>query len=286
MGGALTSQRTPEDFRQTQNNEDLLPRVHDNDTAVVLDNYPPPDICEPIFHKGEWLKVVSEEGYWWKVYSVQTKEVNYIPHCHAAKVYHGWLFENVARPKAEELLRLPGNRVGSFMIRESTKGMYTLSVRHRSIKHYRIVRMPNNWYFISPRLTFQCLEDLVNHYSDIADGLCCVLTGPCLTVCETTLNQLSPTASDGRKRSFDWKAVNSSELMYQSTSPSSANQDTALSYGVQNSVSSYMSLIGEQEKPERKKFSFKKKRWRSVYMLPDHRLDSLVTEEDSYEEVH
>ncbi|CAM4701983.1 unnamed protein product [Leuciscus chuanchicus] len=278
MGGAQASQRTPEDLRQTNTNEDFPTRVHENDTAVVLDNYPPSDICEPIFRIGDWLKIVSEEGYWWKVYSVNTKEVNYIPRCHATKVYHGWLFESVTRPKAEELLRLPGNRVGSFMIRESTKGMYSLSLRHRTIKHYRIVRMPNNWYFISPRLTFQCLEDLVNHYSDIADGLCCVLTGPCLAVCEAHLSERKK--STWSKLSFDWRAVNSSELIPQSTSPS------AVSYGVQNSVSSYLSLLGEQEKPEKKKFSLKKKRWRSVYTLPNHQLENLATVEDNYEEVH
>lgn len=44
-------------------------------------------------------------------------------------------------------------------------GFYSLSVKHRQVKHYRIFRLPNNWYYISPRLTFQCLEDLVNHYS-------------------------------------------------------------------------------------------------------------------------
>lgn len=32
-----------------------------------------------------------------------------------------WLYEGVERQKAEELLSLPGNRVGSFMIRESAK---------------------------------------------------------------------------------------------------------------------------------------------------------------------
>ncbi|XP_067304555.1 src-like-adapter [Pseudorasbora parva] len=278
MGGAQASQKKTDDFRRTSTNEDLLLRVHENDTAVVLDNYPPPDICEPIFRIGDWLKIVSEEGYWWKVYSVNTKEVNFIPNCHATKVYHGWLFENVTRPKAEELLQLPGNRVGSFLIRESTKGTYSLSVRHRAIRHYRIVRMPNNWYFISPRLTFQCLEDLVNHYSDIADGLCCVLTGPCLAVCETALSERTK-STDGRKLSFDWRAVNSSELVHQSTNPS------AVSYGVQDSVSSYLSLLGEQEKPERKKFSLKKKRWRSVYLLPNRQLESLATVEDNYEEV-
>lgn len=280
MGGVLTSQRTPEDFRQIRANEDLSVGVLENDTAIVLDNYPPPDICEPIFRVGDWLKVVSEEGYWWKVLSLSTKEVNFIPHCHATKVYHGWLFENLSRPKAEDLLRLPGNRVGSFLIRESSKGIYSLSVRHRTIKHYRIVRMPNNWYYISARLTFQCLEDLVNHYSDIADGLCCVLTGPCLTACETPLSEVTRKA-EGRKLSFDWRAVRSSELIPQSTSSSD------VSYGVQNSVSSYLSLLGEQEKkPEKKKFSLKKKRWKSVYSLPNHQLESLAIMEDNYEEVH
>lgn len=44
-------------------------------------------------------------------------------------------------------------------------GVYSLSVRHRAIMHYKIFRLDNSWYYISPRLTFQCLEDMVNHYS-------------------------------------------------------------------------------------------------------------------------
>ena len=44
-------------------------------------------------------------------------------------------------------------------------GVYSLSVKHRSIKHYKVLRLDNSWYYISPRLTFQCLEDMVNHYS-------------------------------------------------------------------------------------------------------------------------
>lgn len=32
-----------------------------------------------------------------------------------------WLFEGVDRQKAEALLSLPGNRVGSFMVRESSR---------------------------------------------------------------------------------------------------------------------------------------------------------------------
>lgn len=44
-------------------------------------------------------------------------------------------------------------------------GLYSLSVKHRVIKHYRIYRLDNSWYYISPRLTFQCLEDMISHYS-------------------------------------------------------------------------------------------------------------------------
>lgn len=34
--------------------------VHEKDSALVLDDYPSPHICEPIFHMGEWLKLMSE----------------------------------------------------------------------------------------------------------------------------------------------------------------------------------------------------------------------------------
>lgn len=59
-----------------------------------------------------------------------------------------------------------------------SEGVYSLSVRHRNIKHYKIFRMANSWYYISPRLTFQCLEDMVNHYS----GQCWLSLSVC-TVC-------------------------------------------------------------------------------------------------------
>lgn len=39
--------------------------------------------------------------------------------CRCAVVVYSWLFEGVERQKAEELLALPSNRPGSFMVRES-----------------------------------------------------------------------------------------------------------------------------------------------------------------------
>lgn len=46
-------------------------------------------------------------------------------------------------------------------------GAHSLSVRYerQSIKHYRIQRIENGWHYISPRLTFQTLTQLVEHYS-------------------------------------------------------------------------------------------------------------------------
>ncbi|KAM6053751.1 src-like-adapter 2 isoform 3-T4 [Chlamydotis macqueenii] len=84
-----------------------------------------------------------------------------------------WLYEGISRQKAEELLLRPGNRSGSFLIRESQtrQGCYSLSVRRGeraswdSVTHYRIQRLENGWLYISPRLTFPSLHDLVDHYS-------------------------------------------------------------------------------------------------------------------------
>ncbi|XP_036439580.1 src-like-adapter [Colossoma macropomum] len=279
MGNTQASLKfSTENFAQTTTEADLPSRVKDKDTAVVLSDYPPPDVCDPLFHIGDWLRLVSDEGYWWKVYSLQTREENFIPHCHVAKVYHGWLFEGVEREKAEELLLLPGNRVGSFMIRVSTRGMYALSVRHRVVMHYRIFRLPNNWYFISPRLTFQCLEDLVSHYSDIADGLCCVLTGPCLAAPDPS--QSLPSLPARTMRSQNWTAADSAEQQNASGFP--ARRDSGISFGVQNSVSTYLSLAGVQE---RRKHSWKRKKWRSIYMPSSQQVHSTVREEESYEEV-
>ncbi|CAB1454041.1 unnamed protein product [Pleuronectes platessa] len=139
------------DKLDTQNFDSSQKSSEDN-TVVVLQDYPSPDISEPIYRMGEKLQVLAQEAYWWRVRSVQTGRENYIPKTHAAKVYHGWLFEGVERQKAEELLLLPMNRVGAFLVRESgrERGELLLSVRHRSIKHYRIFRLDNSCIHLPP----------------------------------------------------------------------------------------------------------------------------------------
>ncbi|XP_062913885.1 src-like-adapter [Mobula hypostoma] len=219
--------------------------ANSNDVLVAIYDYPPPTISQPIFRMGEKLRIIAEEGDWWRARSIVAGHENYIPRTCVAQVYHGWLFEGIGRGKAEELLQMPGNRVGSFLIRqsESRKGTYCLSVRHYStvhqkyVKHYRIFRLPNRWYYIQERLTFQCLEDLVNHYSEVADGLCCLLTHPCLA----QLNPESPPEEPVvlRNCNFSWRNVNRADLLSDNLS---AKNETFLSYGLRHSIASYMSL--------------------------------------------
>ncbi|XP_076864844.1 src like adaptor 1a [Brachyhypopomus gauderio] len=248
---------------------DTLLKATDHDSLVVLSDYPCRDVSEPIFRTGEKLKGLSQEGCWWKVLSWQTGTENYIPNNYVAKVYHGWLFEGVGRQKAEELLSLPGNTTGSFLIRESPseRGMYSLSVRHRVVKHYKIFRLANSWFYISPRLTFQCLEDMVNHYSDSSDGICCVLSAPCLALSNTAPSSFSQAPPVVMRRNFDWMKVDQSQLMEQSDQ--NQTRQNTVSYGVRNSIADYLSITGTSEQTKKAQRSKKSK---TVYVMPNSQL--------------
>ncbi|KAI3358518.1 hypothetical protein L3Q82_014943, partial [Scortum barcoo] len=257
-----------------RDNLDSSLKGSEDDMVVVLQDYPSPDISEPIYRMGEKLEVIAQEAYWWRVRSLQKGKENYIPNSHVAKVYHGWLFEGVERQKAEELLCLPGNRVGSFLVRESLseRGLYSLSVKHRVVKHYRIFRLDNSWYYISPRLTFQCLEDMINHYSDFADGLCCALTSPCLS--DTTPPAFDATPPVVMRRNFDWKKVDRTQLV-----TTDSCTDNMVSYGVRNSIAAYLSFSGEQQPAKKMGRETRKKKSKSVYALPESGLANMDYDE-------
>nr|XP_058894082.1 src-like-adapter 2 isoform X3 [Kogia breviceps] len=141
--------------------------------AVALGSFPVGEQAELSLRLGEPLTVVSEDGDWWTVLSDISGREYIFPSNHVAKISHGWLYEGLSREKAEELLLLPGNPGGAFLIRESQtrRGCYSLSVRLSRpaswdrIRHYRIQRLDNGWLYISPRLTFPSLQALVDHYS-------------------------------------------------------------------------------------------------------------------------
>ncbi|XP_077599830.1 src like adaptor 1a [Stigmatopora nigra] len=227
----------------------------EDDLVIVLADFPNSDIGEPIFRIGEKLNIVTRDDYWWKVQSLRTGKVNLIPKIHVAKVYHEWLFEGVTRPKAEELLLLPGNKPGSFLVRESPteRGMYVLSIKHSTIRHYRISRLENHWYYISPGLTFQCLEDMINYYSEFTHGLCCVLKSPCQSNQTVDLTECPSVVMRCHKKNDRIQLSNGDML----------------SYGVRNSMAAHISFSGSEEAQSMREESRKKKS-QSVYLLSEN----------------
>ncbi|XP_039335499.1 src-like-adapter 2 [Saimiri boliviensis] len=219
-------------------------------TAVALGSFPAGGQAELSLRLGEPLIIISEDGDWWTVLSeVSGREYN-IPSVHVAKVSHGWLYEGLSREKAEELLLLPGNPGGAFLIRESQtrRGCYSLSVRLSRpaswdrIRHYRIQCLDNGWLYISPRLTFPSLQALVDHYSELAEDICCLLKEPCVLQRTRPLpGKDMPLPMTVQRTPLNWKELDSSLLF----SEAATGEESLLSEGLRESLSSYISLTEE-----------------------------------------
>lgn len=145
------------------------------------------------FKKGDKLEVdeASTNCDWWMARHLTTGLQGYIPSNYVSKdddspQAQDWWY-NVERKEADKQLLLPGNPQGTFLVRESAdKQSYVLSIRDHDpklndacVKHYRIRKMDNGGFYISPRRTFPGLLKLIQHYQGVGDGLCCQLTVPC-----------------------------------------------------------------------------------------------------------
>ncbi|XP_074842747.1 src-like-adapter isoform X2 [Carettochelys insculpta] len=212
----------------------------ESNILAVLCDYPSPDISQPIFHIGEKLRVIADEGGWWRVHSLTTGRENYIPGKCVAKVYHGWLFEGLGREKAEELLQLPDTKVGSFMIRESETR------------------------------------------KEVPDGLCCVLTTPCLTQCtdnNAVRNQEPPVVM--RNKNFNWKNIRRLQISNEEPENMQAMDDSCLSYGLRESIASYISLAGEDNSSF---LSTRKKKSQSLIYTGSKRKSTIHLPDSCYED--
>ncbi|NWH58987.1 SLAP2 protein, partial [Geococcyx californianus] len=221
---------------------------------LALCDFPSGVEAAAVLRMGEQLRILSEDGEWWLVHSEVSGKECHVPSSCVAKVRHRWLYEGISRQKAEELLLRPGNHSGSFLIRESQtrRGCYSLSVRHSeraawdSVTHYRIHRLDNGWLYISPRLTFPSLHDLVDHYSEFGEGLCCVLREPC-SMEGARVAPVPAVPTVVKKPSFNWDKVDSSLLFSEASSP--PEEDCPISLGLREAISSYL-LLTEKEPPE------------------------------------
>ncbi|KAM9316647.1 tyrosine-protein kinase FRK [Gastrophryne carolinensis] len=169
----------------------LHPRIENNlgEIYVALYNYNAGTNEELSFNAGDQLKIVEfTNDSWWKARALNRKEYRegYVPANYVAPVASieskPWFFGPMKRMEAEKQLLLPGNTMGTFLIRESEseKGDYSLSVYDGvSIKHYRVRKLDNGGFYITPKRKFKDLQELVQHYLSVTDGLCCKLTRPC-----------------------------------------------------------------------------------------------------------
>ncbi|KAJ8370637.1 hypothetical protein SKAU_G00106650 [Synaphobranchus kaupii] len=231
--------------------------VDDNRPVVVsLYNYPSGEITDCLIRVGERLNILSEEGDWWRVSSSATGKESYIPSNYAAKVFHRWQFEGISREKAEELLLLPYNQAGSFMIRESQtcRGAHSLSIKRNtsadrgSVKHYRISQLQNGWYYVSPRLTFASLSHLVDHYSEAADGLCSLLREPCFIFGSNNVPVATgPPPMVVRKAPLNWKDVDSSMIFGKDKVDT---EESLVSEGLREAINSYFFLTDERNRDD------------------------------------
>ena len=94
-----------------------------------------------------------------------------------------WFFGKIKRIDAEKLLMQSFNQQGSFLVgdSETMAGDYTLSVRDTDrVWHYRIQRIDTGGFFVTRRVTFETIQELVEYYKQQGDGLCTNLKHACL----------------------------------------------------------------------------------------------------------
>ncbi|XP_008282171.1 src-like-adapter 2 isoform X2 [Stegastes partitus] len=229
--------------------ESELPDIQES-VIVSLHNYPSFGHTDLTMCIGERLTIVSDDGDFMMVRSSTTGRESYIPTNYTAQVTNRWLFTGISRYKAVELLMNPNNQTGAFLIRESetSRDSYSLSILRRSnshqdsVKHYRISHLPNGWFYISPGLTFSCLHQLVEHYSESANGLCCRLTVPCFIQGFDSEREARPVPTTIRRPTINWKDISRSVILKRKRTES---DNSLVSEGLREAISSYLQMTDD-----------------------------------------
>uniref|UniRef100_A0A8C2WT89 Tyrosine-protein kinase n=1 Tax=Cyclopterus lumpus TaxID=8103 RepID=A0A8C2WT89_CYCLU len=147
--------------------------------VVAIYSYQPNHDGDLGFEKGDKLKIINKDDpEWYLAESLTTGQQGYIPHNFVAMTTvetEPWFLKNISRNEATRLLLAPGNTLGSFLIRESetTQGSFSLSIRDldhntgEGVKHYRIRNMDSGGFYITAKISFNSLKELVQHHSRV-----------------------------------------------------------------------------------------------------------------------
>lgn len=145
------------------------------------------------FNKNDHLETTLAlmEGDWWVARSKSTKQIGFVPSNYVFKLRSlegantaqpAWYLGRLGRAETEMRLKMPANKDGAFVIRDSdtSSHMYSLSLKHEDdVKHYRIKPFDEGGFYINKKVVFSTIYDLVEHYSRNADGLCINLREAC-----------------------------------------------------------------------------------------------------------
>ncbi|XP_026102334.1 tyrosine-protein kinase Blk-like [Carassius auratus] len=140
MGCASSDQKHHKDSREHDHynsSNSNVKRDHrkqnnqDEDIVIAQYDFQPASDSDLQFKKGDRLKIINETGEWWLAKSLVTGYEGFIPSAYVARVHtlemERWFFKDLSRRETERLLLAPGNKPGSFLVRESetTKGQMT-----------------------------------------------------------------------------------------------------------------------------------------------------------------
>lgn len=139
------------------------------------------------FRKDDEMLLLDDSDHEW-IYArhLATNKEGYVPSNYVAAKdslsSKSWFMGTINRKEAERLLKAE-NVTGSFLIRvrENVPDSFALSLLTSScdVKHYKITKDHNENYLINDKRPFKSLDELVEHYSKIIDGLAHRLTIPC-----------------------------------------------------------------------------------------------------------
>uniref|UniRef100_A0A915KSP9 Uncharacterized protein n=1 Tax=Romanomermis culicivorax TaxID=13658 RepID=A0A915KSP9_ROMCU len=164
-------------------------------TLIALYSYDSRSDGDLSFKKGDLMILLDDQNTdWWYVKHVSSDNTGYVPRNFVAiqksTESEEWFAGKIGRSIAEKLVNNPDLPRGTFLIRDreterhglsqNTNNEYALTIKdYDSVKHYKIKRLEDGGFYITTRKTFSSLEELVQYYSTVADGLCHVLRTPC-----------------------------------------------------------------------------------------------------------
>uniref|UniRef100_A0A3Q0RPM6 Tyrosine-protein kinase n=1 Tax=Amphilophus citrinellus TaxID=61819 RepID=A0A3Q0RPM6_AMPCI len=133
--------------------------------------------------EGDKLSVIEKRGdYVLAKKLTGSLESGLVPANYVALLQDEWYYGNINRVKAEKLLLTSQNNDGSFLVRisESHSDEYTISARSEGkVFHFRIQRSSIGAYFVSDKLSFGTLGELISYYQRNPRSLGVLLEEPC-----------------------------------------------------------------------------------------------------------